>query len=213
MRRSLMVSLAAVALVAVTWAPTAFAQDPADATVLFANRIDAYLALRTDARTGLAPHEIIDPRIRAISGALLAARLRELRSGAAEGDLFTVPMSASIRARLRRCFDPTEVDALLAQRYGEGLPAANAVRINFGCARDVAVSPPVSVLSALPPLPGVLGYRLVGRDIVLWDEEADIALDVVRNALPEPGVGDFVGIRLPVNCLCGGSHGDCQSDR
>jgi hypothetical protein len=38
----------------------------------------------------------------------------------------------------------------------------------------------------------VLGYRLIGRDLVLWDEEAEIVLDFVTNALPPPSIWEFV---------------------
>jgi hypothetical protein len=103
-------------------------------------------------------------------------------------------MSALIRHRLHRAFDPTEVDALLSNLYPEGPPPATAVRVNAGCANDFAVAPPVGVLAALPPVPGILGYRLVGLDIVLWDEEALIVIDIVRDALPEPRVWNFVAI-------------------
>lgn len=162
--------------------------------MIFQRRVDAFMDARQRARESIAPEHILDPRIRAISGALLAARIRELRPHAAEGDVFSPAMSAVIRERLARAFDPTEVDITLSSLYAEGLPTSTAVRINHGCARDVLVAAPVGVLGALPPLPGVLSYRLAGRDLVIWDEEAEIVVDVVREALPEPRIWNFVGV-------------------
>jgi NhaA family Na+:H+ antiporter len=182
-------------LVAAVLLPSAgHAQQSGDVSMVFQRHVDAFMALRQRAREGVAPDQILNPRIRAISGALLAARVRELRPEATEGEVFTAAMSALIRERLRRAFDPREVDGMLSQLYLEGTPAFTEVRINHGCARDVLVAPPVGVLGALPPLPGVLGYRLAGRDLVMWDEEAEIVIDVVREALPAPRVWDFLDV-------------------
>jgi hypothetical protein len=46
----------------------------------------------------------------------------------------------------------------------------------------------MTLLGALPPVPGALGYRLIGRDLVLWDEDAGLVVDVVVEALPEPRI-------------------------
>ena len=132
------------------------AHDRDDVTLVFERHVKAYLDLRERAREDVAPEHIIDPRIREISGVLLAARIREMRPHAAEGDVFSEPMAALIRERLHRAFDAIEVDVMIEPLYPEGLPAANAARINSGCAKDVLIVPPVGVLAALPPVPGVL---------------------------------------------------------
>jgi hypothetical protein len=168
------------------------AQDPGDVVMIFQSQVDAYMALRQRARDGVAPEQIIDPRIRAISGALLASRLRALRPGAAEGDVFSTPVSALIRDRLHRAFNPAEVGVLLAGSYSMEAAASKSVHVNWGCAAGVLVMPPAKVLAALPPVPGVLGYRFAGLDLVLWDEEASIVIDVIRDALPEPTFRELV---------------------
>jgi hypothetical protein len=167
------------------------AQDKGDVTMVFERHVNAYLELRQRAHEEIAPEHIIDPRIREISGALLAARVRQMRAHAMEGDVFTAPMTAVIRDRLHRGFEPTEVDVMLEQLYSESLPP-DVVRINVGCSKDVLVVPPANVLSALPPLPTSLSYRLAGLDVVLWDEDVGIVVDIVRDALPVPRVWDFV---------------------
>jgi NhaA family Na+:H+ antiporter len=187
-------AVAGVLLALLLWPPSADAQDTGDVTQVFARRVNAYLELRQRAREDVAPEHIIDPRIREISGALLAARIRQLRSHAAEGDVFSEAMASLIRDRLHRAFDPQEVDALFESLYAEGVPSTGAARVNFDCAKDVLIVPPVGVLAALPPVAGVLGYRLAGGDLVLWDEEAAIVVDVVRDALPEPRIWDFLDV-------------------
>jgi NhaA family Na+:H+ antiporter len=183
------------ALLALLLCPSSTAaQDREEVTQGFDRQVNAYLELRRKAREDVAPTPIIDPRIREIGCALLAARIRQLRPYAAEGDVFSEAMAALIRDRLHRAFDPREVDALFESLYPGGLPATGAAHVNFGCAKDVLVPPPVGVLAALPPVAGVLGYRLAGGDLVLWDEEASIVVDVLRDALPEPRIWDFLDL-------------------
>jgi NhaA family Na+:H+ antiporter len=169
------------------------AQEVDHAMAAFQNHLAAYLDIRQRARDDIAPGQIIDSRIREIGAALLGARVRELRRHAAEGDVFSSGMTEVIRDRLHRTFDDVDVDAMLSSLYGLELPAFEAT-VNFGCASDVLVFPPMSVLVALPPVPGSLGYRLAGRHLVLWDEEARIVVDIIRDALPPPRIWDFVNV-------------------
>jgi Cu-Zn family superoxide dismutase len=46
---------------------------------------------------------------------------------------------------------------------------------------------PASVLLALPRLPPGLEYRIVGRDLLLLDQPADVIVDFIRNAVPREG--------------------------
>ena len=41
---------------------------------------------------------------------------------------------------------------------------------------------PPQLLSALPPIPGELQYRIVGHALVLWDHHADLIVDVLPDA-------------------------------
>jgi hypothetical protein len=45
---------------------------------------------------------------------------------------------------------------------------------------------PASALLALPALPRELEYRLVDYDLVLWDVEADLIVDVLPFAVAHP---------------------------
>jgi Na+:H+ antiporter, NhaA family len=165
-----------------------------DAMATFQTQLAAYLDVRERARNDVVSEHFIDPRIRGITGALLGARLRELRPGAREEDVFSRAMSAVIRDRLHRAFDDVEVDAMLSSLYGDELPPFDAARVNFSCATNVLVVPPAGLLAALPPVPGMLRYRLAGRHLVLWDEEAHIIVDIVRDGLAQPRIWDFVDV-------------------
>jgi hypothetical protein len=43
-----------------------------------------------------------------------------------------------------------------------------------------------ALLQVLPPLPRELEYRFVDRDLVLIDIHADLVVDILKEALPEP---------------------------
>ena len=185
--------LVASLLLAACLAATVSAQPRDDMNAVLQARVADYLVLRDTLRQSVAPEHIIDPRIREISGALLAAKIRYARATAGPCDIVPFALADLIRDRLHRAFDPTEVDVLLMNLYPNGVPTEQTV-INAHYADTIAVPLPVSVLSALPPLPGVLGYRLIGRDIALWDEEAEIVVDVMTAALPEPHIWRFLDV-------------------
>jgi hypothetical protein len=184
---------AAVFLAGALLAPSAAAQPIDDVNLHFQTNLTEYLALRSQLRQGVAREHIIDEHIREISGALLAARIRQARANAVPGDIIPMGLADTVRDRLHRALDPTEVDVLLMNLYANGVPTEQP-RINAHYDDAVAVAPPVAVLSALPPVPGVLGYRLLGQDLVLWDEEAEIVIDVINGALPDPRIWRFLDL-------------------
>lgn len=49
--------------------------------------------------------------------------------------------------------------------------------------QPVEVTPP-SLLMVLPPLPPVLAYRFVGRDLAVIDRDTRLIVDVLPEALP-----------------------------
>ena len=171
------------------------AQPLEDVTAGFEASVGDYLALRQRLRSTIMPEHIVEPHIRAISGALLAARIREARREATAGEVFTAGMSDWIRDALHQTFDGTDVDALLADQYPRGFPESGTARLNASYAETTAVRPPAAVLVVLPRVPmPELGYRLIGRDVVLWDEEAALAVDIVFEALPAPHLWAFLEV-------------------
>jgi hypothetical protein len=190
------------------------AQALADVTAEFDASVARYLAVRERLRSSITPEHIIDPNIREISGALLAARIQEARGEAAATDVFTPAMSERIREALRRSFDATEVDALLAASYPRGLPAPDAAQLSASYADTVAVRVSAAILAALPAIPlPELGYRLIGRDLVLWDEDAEIVVDIVAEALPAPRIWPFLDMSsLELRACVARALGDARLD-
>jgi hypothetical protein len=43
---------------------------------------------------------------------------------------------------------------------------------------------PPSLLQNLPRLPKEVEYRIVDRDLILWDDKANVVVDVFRQAIP-----------------------------
>jgi hypothetical protein len=54
--------------------------------------------------------------------------------------------------------------------------------VNFGYPPYYSARDP-AVFRDLPPLPGELEYRVVGRDLVLLDVIANLVVDVLRDAI------------------------------
>jgi hypothetical protein len=92
--------------------------------------------------------------------------------------IFTLPVAMVFRQMIART---------LAER--DGVAAINGVGAD---AHATALEPfpstqlhhfPQVLNDALPPLPAPLEYRLIGHDLVIRDQEADIIVGVLRNAI------------------------------
>ena len=59
------------------------------------------------------------------------------------------------------------------------------LRVNDRYPRNMPLqSTPPTLLLNLPRLPDELHYRIVGRDLVLYDVTADLIVDLISNAVP-----------------------------
>ncbi len=152
----------------------------------FHQRIEKYMDLREDAAEEVSEADVTrDPaRIRARENDL-ATRIRALRRGAKHGDIFT----PEIRALFRRLLTPYvtgERGRQLTSTLEGDAPAPGAVPLEVNAKYPAGVpfpTTPPSLLRALPPLPTGLEYRIVGKDLVLLDQPADVILDYIRNAI------------------------------
>jgi hypothetical protein len=116
-----------------------------------------------------------------LADAIIAARLN-----ARQGDIFLPAVTRMFRERIALALADVNVDDYLEYLYeGEDLRIMRA-EIH---ARDpysrVPLGLPVNLLQLLPDLPSELEYRLVGRDLALWDEHAGMIIDFIPNAVPE----------------------------
>jgi hypothetical protein len=115
----------------------------------------------------------------------LAADIREGRGEASQGDVFRPEVASLIRAHLVRAFRTHPYDPVVfGGRDTDVAPARAAIVVNRPLPWGIAISLMPSLLAELPALPNVLEYRLVGRDLILWDAPTDLVVDVLYDALP-----------------------------
>lgn len=152
----------------------------------FQARVEAYVALHRLLEAGTPPLAVTrDPLEIQLASAALADAIVAARPQARQGDIFTPEVTRILRGRIRTALGPAS-ERLLRELY-EGRSARD-VRAKVH-ARDpggqVPYGVPPALLSALPELPCELRYRIVGRDLALWDEHAALVVDYIPNAFPE----------------------------
>jgi len=152
----------------------------------FEKRVEDYAKLRDTARAGLdklkptKEPEKIDDHERG-----LARRIRELRAGARQGDIFTPEISGEFRrligitlqgeeaARILKSLEraePVHLKTLeVDRRYPDGVPLQ---------------STPPTLLLNLPKLPKAMEYRVTGRALILHDMESNLIVDFIADAFP-----------------------------
>jgi hypothetical protein len=162
--------------------------NPDAATIKdFRDRIDAYVKLRGTHEKGSAdPKETSDPAKIKATQDTLAARIQAARSDAKPGDIFT----PEIRSLFRRLIYPemSGPDAKATKetiRMEESAPTkAQVLKVN-GRYPEAAALPtvPPNLLARLPQLPEELEYRIVNKDLILRDVNANLIVDFIPNAI------------------------------
>ena len=170
---------------------TGLAQAPpapgsADANVVteFQQRAKQYLDWR-EKTAGKTPSPADSPEKIVAARRELANKVRVARASAKQGEIFTPKLSEyfrrdiadtlngphgkEIRASLRHA-EPIKIELQINQSYPENVPLQ---------------STPPSLLLNLPELPKGLEYRILGRELVLRDSDANIIVDYVPDALPD----------------------------
>jgi hypothetical protein len=153
----------------------------------FRDHVDDYMDLRHDAVAASAALEPTDD-----PAALLAARkalsgeIRRRRPDAHQGAIF----SSDIRSYFRKVLAPLlrgETGPDIRFKLEDDAPDPGAVPLEVNAAYPAGLpfpTTPLPVLAALPSLPVGLAYRIIGRDLILLDQPADLIVDYMRNALP-----------------------------
>ena len=178
--------------VALGQAGTAEAQDShaakqARAFKEFSDLVQQYVELRKKLEVSLPalgpkePQEKIVERRKALAGII-----KEARAAAKRGDIFTPEIAEELRHLIRK-----ELQGLKGSvprktiRQGEPL-RSRRLRVNdtYPEALPVTTVPPTLLLK-LPQLPQEVAYRIVGRDLILLDIEANLILDFIHEALPK----------------------------
>ena len=166
-------------------APSATRVNP-DAAVLadFKARVDKYMEVRKQAVKDAPPlKETKDPAKLKAAQDGMAAKIRDARATAKQGDIFT----PEIRVKFRRLLSPE-------LKGGEGLdtkeilkddaPVNVPFKVNAKYPDGAPVpTVPANLLLNLPTLPEPLQYRIIDKTLILLDEEADVIIDFMLNAI------------------------------
>jgi hypothetical protein len=177
------------------WASTGSAQAPAAqvgaeaphfrVTVVgyiledFQARVGSYLALRQTLEAGLPPLVVTDdPADILHAERALAKRIRAARAPV-QGQLFTRDIRAEFRRVLRLEVTADTLESITGENPGE---FSHDINGTYPKERPLATMPP-DILALLPPLPGDINYRFLGRMLVLHDTRANVILDRIPCAL------------------------------
>lgn len=149
----------------------------------FKTRAKQYLEWREKA-AGKAPSSSDSPAKLDAERQELANKVRVARAGAKQGEIFTPEIAQYFRR---------QITATLASRYGHAIratlrhaePVKGELQINQSYPPKVPLqSTPPTLLLNLPELPKGLEYRILGRELVLRDTDANIVVDYIPDALP-----------------------------
>jgi hypothetical protein len=152
-----------------------------DARVLaaFEQRITEYIEIHRIAAAGLGdPMLCADPEELSRQSAMLAAAIRQARASAREGEIFTVPIAATLRARIAAAVHAARIAPAADDDEEGSLEVHSAIpagRWNYTWQ---------PIVRALPELPPELEYQFIGRHLVLVDIRANLVVDVLRFAVP-----------------------------
>jgi hypothetical protein len=117
-----------------------------------------------------------------------ADAMREIHPGACASGFFTPRVSGYFRTRIDQIVWDTGLDVTTAiEPSDEGelmITAPPCAGDNVPWNAEPVMWP--SMLAGLPELPAGLEYRFVGRDLVIIDVLANLVVDVLPAALPDP---------------------------
>ena len=148
----------------------------------FTDRVQIYVTLQKTVESKLPALKTTElPELIAAHQHALARKIREARSHAKPGDLFT--------AAARGAFSRACASAGSATSRAYTAPDAANPRMHLevndvypGTEPVTSMSP--ELLAAFPPLPAEVVYRIVGRTLVLVDVKSRLIVDLARAILP-----------------------------
>jgi hypothetical protein len=152
----------------------------------FKERVDAYMKVRKDAIKDAPPlKETTDPaQIKAAQDGM-AAQIRAARASAKQGDVFTPEIAAQFRRLLNpqlKGDDGRDAKAILK----DDAPAPGSIpfKVNAKYPDNAPVpTVPANLLLNLPTLPEPLQFRIIGKHLILLDEDADVIVDYALNVI------------------------------
>jgi hypothetical protein len=164
-------------------AGTAYAaRGGGNAAAAFLERVAAYAELHRRLEAALPPMTLTrDPWTLDAIRYRLADGIRRSRIEAREGDLFTPEIGRMFRARVDEMLSPHDISLLGDESWTVGDAAVNEP-LPDGASHLM----PAALIYRFPPLPEDVEYRIVNADLVLWDIQADLVIDVLRDVFVVP---------------------------
>ncbi len=152
----------------------------------FSVRVQAYVQLQKTVKSGLPTLKPTDlPEMIAAHQQVLARKIREARPHAKPGDIFTSAACEAFRHASRTALQGPHSASSRAYMDRDAPNPAMRLTVNGiypDAEPNTALSP--SLLAAFPPLPDEVGYRIVGRTLIVMDVESRLIVDVARRILP-----------------------------
>jgi hypothetical protein len=150
----------------------------------FKARIDQYLSVRNKVKGDAPPQkQTHDPREIKAGTNGLAEVIRSARRDAKPGDIFT----PEIQATFRKLLAPElkgEDGAHAKEILKDDAPSSVPLKVNAKYPEGKTFpTVPANLLINLPKLPPEVEYRIIGKNLILRDTEADIIVDYMTNAI------------------------------
>ena len=156
----------------------------------FTKKISEYQTMRKKVEGKNAKAKSAAPSTVKATKVLLAQKIKSARKGARQGEFFDPVVAVEFRKVLAASVAGEEGGRILASLHDskKEQPAPLGVNQSFPQGSAVPTTPP-TLLANLPQLPKELEYRIIGRELVLRDADANLIIDYLPNALPEAKVG------------------------
>jgi hypothetical protein len=155
----------------------------------FDDAVHQYVALHRRLERSLPSEQMFDdPEDMFAAVEALRTAIVEARPNARQGNIFAPGIAQLIRARLERRVNEhhyATMDVFSAVSK-EPLPGIKAPELNQPFTWGLGSAKWPSLVAVLPALPPELQYRFADRRLVLIDVHADMVVDILENALPEP---------------------------
>lgn len=191
----------AVPLSGLAHAQSAKPKAPADPPVAvdpmvlkdFQQRLEHYIKFQRgiEKDIGAKQKPVDDPQVINRKQETLAGTIRANRRNAKQGDIFT----PQIANEFRRLLNPevkgrrgAEIKEELSEDFGEeadeGKPKPVPMKVNAKYPEGNPLpTVPANLLAALPTLPPDVEYRIIGRNLILRDVDANIIVDFIPRAI------------------------------
>jgi hypothetical protein len=162
------------------------AKQPSPTFHDFTQRVEEYVKLRKGIQSSLPRLKKTKLRKEIVERqTALAQKIREARSNAKQGDIFTPEIGEQFRQAIRSKFQGASASNV-RKTIRQGEPQKDVLlSVNAAYPDHLPrTTVPPTLLLCLPQLPQEVAYRIVGHSFVLEDIEARVVVDFMPGAIP-----------------------------